>query len=76
MATPQLAERPDIHRSCKAIEVVVNLLNDYSDAVTAIVAIQKKLAKAMREASSIKHTSDIAGKRSSVIELHRHPNTA
>lgn len=61
MASTQLAERSDVHKSCKAIEVVVNLLNDYCDAVTTIVAIQKKLAKAMREASLVKNTSQIAG---------------
>lgn len=71
MSATQLAERPDIHKSCKAVEVVVNLLNDYCDAVTAIAAIQKKLAKAIREASSVKNTIDIAGKLSSVIVLRR-----
>lgn len=60
MASIQIAERADIHKSCKAIEGVVNLLNDYCDAATAIVAIQKKLAKAVREASSIKYTSEVA----------------
>ncbi|KAI0346312.1 hypothetical protein BDW22DRAFT_1405206 [Trametopsis cervina] len=53
------AERSDIHKSCKAIEVVVNLLNDYCDAATTIVTIQKKLSKAMREASSVRGTSEI-----------------
>ncbi|KAI0762053.1 hypothetical protein BC629DRAFT_1738152 [Irpex lacteus] len=60
MATTGIAERADIHKSCKAIEGVVNLLNDYCDAAAAIAAIQKKLAKAVREASSIRSTNEIA----------------
>ncbi|KAI0084117.1 hypothetical protein BDY19DRAFT_997965 [Irpex rosettiformis] len=60
MATASAADRADIHKSCKGIEGVVNLLNDYCDAATAIVAIQKKLAKAVREAASIRCTSEIA----------------
>ena len=56
-----VAERADIHRSCKTLEVVVNVLNDYCEAATAIVAIQKKLAKALREAASTRNVSDVAG---------------
>ena len=69
MATASVAERADIHKSCKAIEGLVNLLNDYCDATTAIVAIQKKLAKAMREAASIRCNSEAASK-SHVILSH------
>lgn len=54
--------RSDIHKSCKTIEVVVNLLNDYSEAAAAIVGIQKKLARAVRDASAVKSTAEIAGK--------------
>ncbi len=61
MSAPVIAERTDIHRSCKALEVVVNVLNDYCEAATAIVAIQKKLAKALREAASTRNVSDVAG---------------
>ncbi|KAI0688214.1 hypothetical protein BC835DRAFT_1373530 [Cytidiella melzeri] len=60
MATTSVAERADIHKSCKAMEGVVNLLNDYCDAATAIANIQKKLAKAMRDLASIGCTSAIA----------------
>ncbi|KAH9178311.1 hypothetical protein EDB89DRAFT_1930543 [Lactarius sanguifluus] len=56
-----VAERPDIHKSCKALEVVVNLLDDYSEAARAIVTLQKKLVKASREVSTVKPTGDIPG---------------
>ncbi|KAH8994829.1 hypothetical protein EDB92DRAFT_1847629 [Lactarius akahatsu] len=56
-----VAERPDIHKSCKALEVVVNLLDDYSEAARAIVTLHKKLAKALREVSTVKPTGDIPG---------------
>jgi hypothetical protein len=61
MASTSIAERADIHKSCKAVEGVVNLLNDYCEAATTVVAIQKKLARALRDASSIRRTSEIAG---------------
>ena len=61
MSTPTIASRADIHKSCKTFEAVVNYLNDYSEAVTAIIAIQKKLAKALRDAAASKTTSDVAG---------------
>lgn len=56
-----VAERPDIHKSCKALEVVVNLSDDYSEAARAIVTLQKKLAKALREVATVKPTGDIPG---------------
>ena len=56
-----LAERNDIHKSCKTLESVVNILNDYCEAANAIVSLQKKLAKALREASSVKCVSEIPG---------------
>ncbi|KAH9037887.1 hypothetical protein EDB85DRAFT_1935130, partial [Lactarius pseudohatsudake] len=46
---------------CKAFEVVVNLLDDYSEAARAIVTLHKKLAKAFREVSTVKPTGDIPG---------------
>ena len=61
MSTPTIATRNEIHKSCKTFEAVVNYLNDYSEAVTAIVGIQKKLAKALRDAASTKTTSEVAG---------------
>ncbi|KAI0353783.1 hypothetical protein OH77DRAFT_1512591 [Trametes cingulata] len=54
-----LAERAEIHKSCKTLESVVNILNDYCEAANAIVQLQKKLAKALREAASVKCVSEI-----------------
>lgn len=61
MSTQAITTRNDIHKSCKTFEAVVNYLNDYSEAVTAIIGIQKKLAKALRDAASTKTTSEVAG---------------
>ncbi|KAG2347799.1 hypothetical protein BDR05DRAFT_926462 [Suillus weaverae] len=59
--SPQPAERQDIHKSCRTLETLVNMLNDYCEAVEAIVALQKKLSKALKEAAALKTTSEIAG---------------
>lgn len=56
-----LAERADIHKSCKSIETLLNILNDYCEAATAIVALQKKLTKALRDTAGSKVTNEIAG---------------
>lgn len=61
MSMPTIAARADIHKSCKTFEAVVNYLNDYNEAVTAIIGIQKKLARALRDAASTKTTSEVAG---------------
>ena len=50
--TAIVAARNDVHKSCKTLEGVVNVLNDYCEAATATAAIQKKLAKALREAAT------------------------
>lgn len=61
-STPlQLAERADVHKSCKSFETLLNVLNDYCEAAGAIVLLQKKLAKALRETASLKTTREIAG---------------
>ncbi|KAJ7066997.1 hypothetical protein C8F01DRAFT_1018571 [Mycena amicta] len=64
MASPQsqpfLAERVDVHKACKSLETLLNVLNDYCEAAGAVVLLQKKLAKALREASSQKVTGEIA----------------
>ncbi len=62
MSAPGIADRTGIRKSCKSLEVVVNVLNDYCEAANALVAIQKKLAKAVREAASAKSINDIACK--------------
>ncbi|KAI0749964.1 hypothetical protein C8Q80DRAFT_1100838 [Daedaleopsis nitida] len=61
MAAPTgpLAERTEIHKSCKTLETVVNVLNDYCEAANAIVTLQKKLAKALRESASAKCVAEI-----------------
>jgi hypothetical protein len=60
-----IAERTDIHKSCRALEAVVNILSDYAEAARAVVSLQKKLAKALRDAAALKVTSEIAGACSS-----------
>jgi hypothetical protein len=55
------AERADIHKSCKSIETLLNVLNEYCEAAGAVVALQKKLAKALRETAGIKVTREIPG---------------
>ncbi|KAJ7274345.1 hypothetical protein B0H12DRAFT_1088260 [Mycena haematopus] len=57
---PFLAERVDIHKSCKSLETLLNVLNDYCEAAGAVVLLQKKLAKALRETASLKVTGEIA----------------
>jgi hypothetical protein len=54
-----VAERADIHKSCRALEAIVNLLDDYSEASRAIVTLHKKLAKALRDAAAVKPTGEI-----------------
>ena len=64
MATPSqpqfLAERVDVHKGCRSLETLLNVLNDYCEAAGAVVLLQKKLAKALREASGMKVTGEIA----------------
>jgi hypothetical protein len=56
-----LAERTDIHKSCKSLETLLNVLNDYCEAIGNVSALQKKLAKALRETAGMKITGEIAG---------------
>jgi hypothetical protein len=58
---PALSERADIHKSCKSLETLVNILNDYCEAASSVVSLQKKLAKALRETAGSKATGEIAG---------------
>lgn len=62
--TPNLA-REDIYKSCKSLEAVVNLLNSYCEAASAVVVLQKKLAKAIRDAASMKASPTVASNHSS-----------
>lgn len=59
-APPLIAERADIHKSCKAIESLLNLLDDYSQVTSAMATLEKKLAKAIRELAGLKITGEIA----------------
>lgn len=64
---PTLAERADIHKSCKSIETLLNTLNEYCEAAGAVVALQKKLGKALKDAASLKVTGEIACAYSSAL---------
>ncbi|KAJ7104096.1 hypothetical protein B0H15DRAFT_808473 [Mycena belliarum] len=55
-----LAERVDIHKSCKSLETLLNVLNDYCEAAGAVVLLQKKLVKALHETANLKVTGEIA----------------
>ncbi|KAF8806999.1 hypothetical protein BYT27DRAFT_7190710 [Phlegmacium glaucopus] len=57
---PMAAERSDIHKSCKSIENLLNILNEYCEAAGAVFVLQKKLAKALRETAGLKITGDIS----------------
>ncbi|KAG9033349.1 hypothetical protein FRB95_014891 [Tulasnella sp. JGI-2019a] len=53
---PPLLDRPDVHRSAKALELICSLFHDYCQAVSAGYATQKKLAKALKDAGNVKGT--------------------
>ena len=57
----QPVERQDIHKSCRTIEALLSILNDYCDAASAFAAIQKKLSKALRDAAALKTNPQFAG---------------
>ncbi|KAF9004001.1 hypothetical protein BDQ17DRAFT_1355311 [Cyathus striatus] len=56
-----LVDRPEIHKSCRAMETLLNVFNDYCEAAGAVVLLQKKLAKALRETAALKVTTEVAG---------------
>jgi len=60
-APAYLADRADIHKSCKSMESLLSVLNDYCEAAGAVVLLQKKLSKALRETAGLKVTGEIAG---------------
>jgi len=66
-----VAERVDIHKSCRALEAIVNLLDDYSEAARAIVTLHKKLAKALKDVAAVKPTGEVPGALPSAIKLCR-----
>ena len=56
-----LSERSEIHKSCKSLETLLGVLNDYCEVVGTIVTLQKRLGKALRETAGVKTTGEIAG---------------
>lgn len=54
-------DRVVIHKSCRALKAIVDLLDDYSEAARAIVTLHKKLAKALKDAATVKPTGEIPG---------------
>ncbi|EAU85615.2 hypothetical protein CC1G_06328 [Coprinopsis cinerea okayama7 len=60
-AHPPIAERADIHKSCKSLESLLNILNEYCEAVSVVVSLQKKLAKVLKETAALKVTGEVAG---------------
>ncbi|KAI5118106.1 hypothetical protein M0805_005213 [Coniferiporia weirii] len=56
-----LIERVDIHKSCKALESIVNVFNDYCQAAESLALEQKKLSRALRDAAGLKATNELVG---------------
>ncbi|KAG6331724.1 hypothetical protein ID866_7366 [Astraeus odoratus] len=52
--TIPLADRNDIHKSCRTIEVLVSALTDYCEAAHVLASVQKKLSRALKDAAGIK----------------------
>lgn len=57
--TPALAERADLHKSCKSVETLLNILSEYCEAAGIVLSLQRKLAKALRDAATSKATAEI-----------------
>jgi uncharacterized protein YutD len=68
---PMAADRLDIHKSCKSIEHLLNILNEYCEAAGAVFVLQKKLAKALRETAELKITGDVSGMSPVVFIFNR-----
>ena len=58
--TPSNLTREDVHKSCKSLETVVNLLNGYCEAASTTVILQKKLVKAIRDTAAMKASPTVA----------------
>ena len=68
---PMTADRLDIHKSCKSIENLLNILNEYCEAASAAFVLQKKLAKALRETAGLKITGEVSGMLSLYLIRYR-----
>ncbi len=64
---PALVERTEIHKSCKSIEALLSILNEYCEAAGAVGSLQKKLARALKDAAGTKATAEIPGAFSSLL---------
>ena len=58
--SPNNLAREDVHKSCRSLETVVNLLNGYCEAAGTVVILQKKLVKAIRDTASMKASPTVA----------------
>ncbi|KIY44064.1 hypothetical protein FISHEDRAFT_77975 [Fistulina hepatica ATCC 64428] len=56
-----LCERVDIHKSCKSIESLLVVFNDYCETLGTLALLQKKLSKALRSTAALKVTGEISG---------------
>ena len=65
----QPAERHDIHKSCRTIEVLVSALTDYCETASTLASLQKKVGKALKDAAAIKGSVEYAGMLSSRVRV-------
>lgn len=65
-ATVQPVERQGIHKSCRTIESLLSVLNDYCEIAGAFAAIRKKLSKALKDAAALKTNAQFAGESAPV----------
>jgi len=73
--TVQPVERQDIHKSCRTIDALLSVLNDYCEAASALAATQKKLSKALRDAAGLKTNAQFAGESIRGVAGDRQPRT-
>ncbi|QRV75591.1 hypothetical protein RhiJN_03606 [Ceratobasidium sp. AG-Ba] len=49
-------ERQEVHKSSKCVEIVVTLFSEYCQTLTSMANLQKKLARALKDAAGVKGT--------------------
>ena len=54
-------ERDEIHKSAKTLENVVGLLYSYCQTLSTLASIQKRLGRALKDASQVKGTHSTPG---------------
>jgi ATP phosphoribosyltransferase regulatory subunit HisZ len=57
---PVTLAREDVHKSCRSLEAVVDLLNGYCEAAGVVAQLQKKLVRAIRDTASMKASPAVA----------------